>query len=95
MLGTGLRVCFAWLAKLLTLLHEHHFINLTIVFDDVYGLALPVDEGGDLFSALILAHLSALVLECLNKDDGLCLGHRKPIGKCLVIKGLDPFLLYC
>ncbi len=95
MLGAGLRVCFAWLAKSLTLLLKGHFIELTIVFDDVYGLALPVDEGGDLFSALIPAHLGALVLECLDEDDCLCLGHGKPIGKCLVIEGLDPFLVDC
>ncbi len=74
MLGAGLRICFAWLAKPLTLLLEHHFIDLTIVFDDVYGLALPVDEGGDLFSALIPAHLGALVLECLDENDDVVPG---------------------
>ncbi len=70
-------------------------VDLSIVLNDVYGFALSVDKRGDQFSALVPAHLGALVLKGFNEDNSLRLGHSKPIGKCLVIKGLDPFFVDC
>ncbi len=95
MLGAGLRVCFAWLAKLLTLLLERHFVDLAIILDYVHSLALPIDKGGDLLGALVPAHLGTLVLEGLHKDYDLSLGHGESIGKCLVIEWLAPCLIDC
>jgi hypothetical protein len=71
---------------------ESGLVDLAVAFDDVNLTSSTVDERGDLPCALILAHCSGVMVESINKDDGLVGGHGKAIGKCLVVKCFTPLL---
>ncbi len=76
---------FPRLAESLT----HRFesgIDKAITFDDVDLVTDAVGKQGNLHCALVPAHRHGMMVERINKDDGLVGGHGKAVSKCLVIE---------
>ncbi len=92
LLCVSLGVWFPRLAKPLAGSLESGLVDLAVALDDVDLMSSAVGEHGDLSCALVPANCSGMMVESLNKDDGLVRGHGKAIGKCHVVKCFAPLL---
>jgi hypothetical protein len=81
LLGSCLGVSSCGRKEMFTGSHEDSLDDLRVILDDVNGVTILVDKGGNVCVSYVPIQFSAALLESLNECDGLVEGHVEPLGE--------------